>query len=135
VTITGPYPFQVEYASEVRPAAQKHELTLPADTVTRVTLINANVFLNTTLSLSGEAGTSKTVSAPPVSSLKVHNSFNEMCQVAIDGRIVGLQPVTRSVAVGQHDVSLKCGNGPAPSRLRVLVSRGQPALVTFTKSD
>jgi hypothetical protein len=102
-TIVGKYKFEVEFPGGKRPAALKHPLKLPAGTTTQVRLTNESVFLNTVISVRGDADESKTVQAPALSSLTVYNSWNESCEILIDDRPAGYHPVTQQLVSGSHE--------------------------------
>jgi tetratricopeptide (TPR) repeat protein len=91
VTIEGKYQFEVEYPGGRRSASKTHSIKLPAGTATRVRLRNSGVFLDIWKSLQGAADTAQTITAPPLSSVNVYNSYNETCEILIDGRLVGYQ--------------------------------------------
>jgi hypothetical protein len=134
VTIEGKYQFEVEYPGVKRPASRSHSFKLPAGT-TRVRLRSPAIFLDISRSVQGKAGSALTIAAPPLSAVNVYNSYNESCEILIDGRPVGYHPVTQELVSGSHDVSLRCASGRTPRPKRVDVPATQPGQATFTKSD
>ena len=132
VTLAGKYPFEIAYAGKSRPPASSHRLVLPVG-ATEVRLKNPAYFLDAWISIQGQAGETKTVSAPPLASLTVY-SVNETCEIAIDGLRAGYHPLTQQVATGSHTVSIRCPDGTT-ARQRVVVSAAHSQPVTFSKRD
>jgi len=132
VTLTGEYPFEVVSRGGLRPSADRHRLVLPEGT-TEVRLRNPEYFLDAPISIRGAAGEAKTVSAPALASLTVY-SWNEVCEIAIDGRRAGYHPLTQRLVTGAHVVSIRCPNGTTDSK-RVVVSVANSEPVTFTKRN
>jgi hypothetical protein len=132
VTLTGEYPFEVVLPGGVQESAESHQFELPAGT-TEVWLRNTEYFLDSPLSITGAAGEAKGVSAPPLASLTVY-SWNDVCEIAIDGRPAGFHPLTLRLVTGSHLVSVLCPDGSGETK-RVAVSAAQSEPLTFTKPD
>ena len=135
LVISGDYPFEVEIQGATRPASTTHSINLPAGAVSQVRLKRPEVFLDVSETVRGEAGELKMLRAPALSSVTVYNSFNSACEILIDGRLVGRDPVTQALIAGGHNVSLKCAEGrtPMPKHVDVVATRANQ--VTFTKQD
>ena len=135
VAIVGKYKFEVEFPGGKRPAALRHQFKLPAGQISQIRLTSESVFLDRVVPVRGEADESKTVQAPALSSLNVYNSWNESCEILIDGRFAGYHPVSQQLVSGPHEVSLKCAKGPVPRPQRADVPVARAGLATFTKND
>jgi tetratricopeptide (TPR) repeat protein len=126
--LSGNYPFEVVYPGGTKAADVVHRLTLPAGTQ-EIRLKNPEYFLDAAMTVQGQAGESTTRAAPGLAVLTVF-SANETCQIAIDGRVAGYHPLTQRVAVGPHQVSIRCPDGTTKSK-RITVANGGVDPVKF----
>ena len=133
--ISGRYRFEVEIQGAKRPASTTHSIKLPAGVTNQVRLRRPEIFLDTSETVRGEADETKTLLAPALSSVTIYNSYNESCEILIDGRPVGYHPVTQALVSGGHNVSLKCADGRTPKAKHLNVPATKAGLVTFTKQD
>ena len=125
----------MEIQGAKRPASTTHSIKLAAGVTNQVRLTSPEMFLDISETVRGEADESKTLRAPALSSVVVYNSFNERCEILIDGRPVGHDPVTRALVSGGHEASLKCPEGRTPPPKHVDVPATTAGQVTFTKQD
>jgi hypothetical protein len=126
--LTGNYPFEVVYPGGTKPADVVHRLTLPAGTQ-EIRLKNPEYFLDAAMTVQGQPGESTARAAPGLAVLTVF-SANETCQIAIDGRVAGYHPLTQRVAIGPHQVSIRCPDGTTKSK-RITVANGAVDPVKF----
>ncbi len=133
--VSGTYEFEVAYPGGSRRAAFSHALALPPGT-TQLRIRNTLYFLDQTITVRGEAGESRTFTAPPLASVAVRAWAGAPldCEVAIDGRAAGRPDDLHSVVTGQHEFSVQCqGGGRHTTRQTVTI--GETNIVRIANQD
>ena len=104
VRLTGGYPFEISGCDRTRPAASEHEFEVRAPCTLR--LRSSRYLLDRELPVTVSSG--HFVDAAPQLARVQLRTARERCQIVVDGRAVGTQPVDLELASGRHNIVVHC---------------------------
>jgi hypothetical protein len=135
VQLTGEYPFEVVLPNGTSRRADKtHQFSLPNQADQTLRLRNFEYFLSASVRVQATDG-QMNYAAPALSTLNVSNTWDETCDIEIDGRRAGYHPLrNKRIVAGRHSVSVRCPDGRSTSTT-VSVREGGGNTVTFRKQD
>jgi hypothetical protein len=135
VQLTGEYPFEVVLPNgTLRRADKTHEFSLPNQADQTLRLRNFEYFLSASVRVQATDG-QMNYAAPALSTLNVSNTWDETCDIEIDGRRAGYHPLrNKRIVAGRHSVGVRCPDGRSTSTT-VSVREGGGNTVTFRKQD
>jgi hypothetical protein len=104
VRLTGGYPFEITGCERTLPASSEHEFEVRAPCTLR--LRSSRYLLDREVPVTVSSG--QFVDAAPQLARVQLRTAREKCQIVVDGRAVGTQPVDLELASGRHHIVVHC---------------------------